>query len=186
MPMTRRGQGDSRRRRSERTQKPAPLAFVRVGQALAAWGVGGGVKVEVLTDFPDRFRPGARVYVGGVAREVEEATWHQGYVLLKLRGIDGREAAEALRGLYLEIPVSEVRPLPEGTYYGFQIVGLEVVTAAGEALGRVVDVLGTGANDVYVVHGPRGEVLLPAIAEVVREIDVAGGQMVVELPPGLM
>jgi 16S rRNA processing protein RimM len=105
-------------------------------------------------------------------------------VILKLEGTETRDDAEALRGLELQIPEPE-QIREAGVYYQHDIIGLKVEDAAGEALGRVADVLGTGANDVYVVRGPRGEILLPAVEDVVREIDVPGGRMVVELLPGL-
>jgi len=107
-------------------------------------------------------------------------------MLLKLGGCDDRNAAEGLRGLLVQVPVDDAVPLEEGEYYHFQIVGLRVETDAGELLGRVVEVLETGANDVYVVRGPRGEVLLPAVESVVDVLDPAAGRMVVHLLPGML
>jgi 16S rRNA processing protein RimM len=77
-------------------------------------------------------------------------------------------------------------PLPEGEYYAHDLIGLDVLTVEGEALGRVNDILFTGANDVYVVVGPRGQILLPAIADVVERIDLSAGQIVVRLMDGLV
>ena len=108
-------------------------------------------------------------------------------VLLKLKGIDTREAAIAQRYVYVYVPESEAAcELPPGEYFVHQIVGLQVLTTAGEDLGTVEEVLSTGANDVYVVPGPRGEVLIPALKTVIRTIDLATGQLIVELPPGLL
>jgi 16S rRNA processing protein RimM len=90
-----------------------------------------------------------------------------------------------LRGQLVQIAREEAVPLQAGQFYEHQIVGLSVVTADGHALGQVVEVLATGANDVYVVLGPRGEILLPARAEVVRAIDLDAGTMTVVLLPGL-
>jgi hypothetical protein len=72
-----------------------------------------------------------------------------------------------------------------GTYFQHDIIGLEVVTDSGEALGRVATILETGANDVYVVKGERGELLLPAIEDVIKQVDVRGGRLVIDLLPGL-
>src|SRR5690348_15805164 len=84
------------------------------------------------------------------------------FVLMKFHGIDTREAAETLRGATIEIPSRDAVPLPPGQFYTFQVVGLEVRTPEGEVIGRVVDVLRTGSNDVYVVRAPEGgEILLP-------------------------
>jgi len=86
----------------------------------------------------------------------------------------------------VQIPVEEAAPLEEGEYYLYQIVGLATWTVEGEYLGRVREVLTTGANDVYVVRGPKGEVLLPAIEEVIREVDLEAGRMIVSLMEGLV
>lgn len=88
--------------------------------------------------------------------------------------------------MLVQVPVEEAVPLDPDEYYHFQIIGVNVETEAGESLGKVVQVLETGANDVFVVRGPLGEVLLPAIDEVVRGLDLATGRMVVHLLPGLI
>lgn len=105
--------------------------------------------------------------------------------ILKLQGIDTREGAEELAGIELEVPVNEVPPLPEGSYYHFQILDMEVWTSAGELLGVVEDILSTGSNDVYVVRRGDGEILVPAIDGVVLDVDVKGGRLTVDLPDGL-
>jgi 16S rRNA processing protein RimM len=88
--------------------------------------------------------------------------------------------------MLVQIPVEEAVPLEKGEYYFFQLVGVRVETEGGEWLGQIVDVIETGANDVYVVHGPRGEVLLPAIDDVILDLDLESKQMVVHLIPGLL
>jgi 16S rRNA processing protein RimM len=107
-------------------------------------------------------------------------------LLLKLGGCDDRTAAELLRGMLVQVPAESAAPLESDEFYQFQIIGLAVETDTGQHLGKVVEVLETGANDVYVVRGPSGEVLLPAVDEVVREVDPASGRMVVHLLPGLV
>ena len=153
-----------------------------MGRVAAPWGVRGDLKVEPLTDFPERFRRGAALWLRGRRCEVERSRWSRGLVYLALSGIDSRDAAEELRGALLEVPENELTPLPEGQYYQFQVLGLEVRTPEGDLLGRLVEVLSTGANDVYVVRGGSKELLIPAIDDVVKEVDVAGGRLVVELP----
>ncbi|MCL6451862.1 MAG: ribosome maturation factor RimM [Acetobacteraceae bacterium] len=170
--------------------------LIAVGQVVAPHNPRGEVRVLPLTDFPERFLRTARVFVcppgGGepVPLRVEAARLHRGMVLLKLEGCGDMAAAERLRGSMLKVPEEELVPLEPGRYYVFQIVGLEVFTASGQCLGRVEEVLQTGANDVYVVRGRRGgrpvEVLLPALREVVRRVDLEAGRLVVELPPGLL
>jgi 16S rRNA processing protein RimM len=104
--------------------------------------------------------------------------------LLELNGCATREAAESWRSAEVRVAAEQVEALPPGTYFHWQILGLTVLTDEGQVLGQVTEILSTGANDVYVVRGER-ELLLPATAEVVREVDSAGGKMIVHLLPGL-
>ena len=97
-----------------------------------------------------------------------------------------RVEAERLRAWEVQIPTEEAMPLPPGQYYTYQIEGLAVYTEDGEHLGTVEEVLFTGGNAVHVTRGPRGEVLIPALKDVVLEVNVEAGRMVVRLPPGLL
>lgn len=161
-----------------------------VARVVAPHGIRGEVKAELLTDFPERFRRLKRVFVGASDRTlhlVRHRLDEDGrFVYLSFAEITDRTAAEALRNQLLTIPESEAMPLPEGHYYVYQIIGLWVITDTGEALGRVRDVLHTGANDVYVIDGPRGEVLLPAIPEVILNVDLERGILRVHLLEGLL
>ena len=163
-----------------------PPGYVAIGRVGAPWGVRGAVKVLPLTDRRRQLAAGRTVTVAGQRRTIVSARWQKGLVYLTLSGIADREAALTLRERTLAIPEAELEPLPEGQYYRFQLIGLAVTSTDGEQLGRVTEVLSTGANDVYVVHGERGEILVPATAEVVKEIDVEGGRMVIEEVPGLL
>jgi 16S rRNA processing protein RimM len=107
------------------------------------------------------------------------------FALLMLTGVSDRESAESLRGLTVYADQDEALPLEEGEYYQFQIKGLSVRTQDGQDLGSVTEVLETGANDVYVVVGSAGELLLPAIRDVILGIDLAAGTMTVRVPEGL-
>jgi 16S rRNA processing protein RimM len=172
-------------------QKNAPdvdARFLAIGGVIGVHGLAGELVVEILTDFPDRYNTLRSVLIGdGLATyEVESVRPHRATVLLKLRGIDDATAAGQFRGELLRVPLSEAVPLPNDHYYWHQIVGLEVRSTDGQLLGHVDEIIRTGANDVYVVHGPRGEVLIPAIEDVVRDIDLASGRIVVELIPGLL
>ena len=162
------------------------MDLIAVGRVLAPWGVKGEVKVEVLTDFPDRFAPEAEVYVGGRAFSIESCKWNRGKVILKLATIDSVEDSEKLRGRLLEIPQSQLRPLTKDEYYQFQIVGLEVWTTDGERLGQITQILPTGSNDVYLVPAADGELLIPATDEVVKTVDIDNGRMTIELVKGLL
>ncbi len=106
--------------------------------------------------------------------------------MVKLKGVDSPEAAKALAGATLEVLESDLRPLPDGTYYHYHLLGMRVVSIHGEDLGEIAEIVDTGGNDVYVVRGQRGELLLPATTDVIKDVDVAAGQMTVELLPGLI
>ena len=162
-----------------------PPGDVAVGRVSTVWGVGGVVKVIPLVDNVERLAPGRSVTVAGQRRTIESSRWQKGMAYLKLSGIDDRKAAFALREQLLTIPESELERLGEGQYYRFQLVGLAVESTTGASLGLVTDVLSTGANDVYVVRGERGEILVPATDDIVKEIDLERGRMVIEEVPGL-
>jgi 16S rRNA processing protein RimM len=158
---------------------------VAVGRVLRPWGIAGYLKVLPLTDFPDRFTPGNRVWLRGRQHTIQRARWQKGHVYLRLDGIDDAAEAEQLRGALLEVPEEELRPLPPGEYYHFQIVGLAVYSTEGECLGEVKEILTTGGNDVYVVRDDGREILVPAIDDVVKDIDLDAGRMTVELMEGM-
>lgn len=173
----------------KKDREAAEPHYLVIGQVRGAWGMRGQVKVEVMTDFPNRFADLTRVYIGTPPEPVQIEHWrpHNRHVVLKLAGYDDRTAAETLQGQLLQIPTEEAMPLGEDEYYVHQIEGLEVLTTGGEYLGKVTEVLFTGSNDVYVVTNEAGrEALIPAIADVVQEIDLDAGRLVVELIPGLL
>jgi len=167
-------------------KEPAPPESLCVGRILAPWGIRGEVKVEVLTDFPERFAPRKVVYLNTIPLEIERCRPHKQHMVVKLATIDSIEAAEKLRGQDLTIPSSELYPLPQGRYYTFQLIGLKVVTTERQTLGRITDIMSTASNDVYIVEGKRGEILIPAIEDVVKSIDLEKGKMVIEAIEGLL
>jgi 16S rRNA processing protein RimM len=141
----------------------------------------------ILTDFPDRFAETEEVLLGEPpeARRVEHQRLHRGRVILKLAGVEDRTTAESLRGSLLQVPLNSAVELPPGVYYWYEIIGLRVYDGQGRDLGSVTDILQTGSNDVYVVRKDDRELLLPAIKDVIRDIDRERGVMTVELIPGL-
>ena len=163
-------------------------AYLAVGRIIGIHGVRGEIKVKSLTDFPERFSPGALLYVEGetIQREVLSARPHKGALLVKLTGMNDRNAAETLRGKYLFVAREDAMPLAEDEYYEDELVGLQVETMEGEVLGELMQIMWTAANEVYIVQGRRGEILIPAIAEVVQEVDLEQGVMRVALLPGLI
>ena len=150
----------------------------------------GELQVRPHTDQPERFGHLDRVFVGEdppIPYAVERARLHRGMVILKLAGCEDRTEAELLRGLLLQILLEEALPLQDGEFYLFQLVGLRVETPGGELLGELVEILQTGANDVFVIRRPGGgsDLLIPDIPDVVLEIDLQAGRALVEIPPGL-
>ncbi len=144
--------------------------------------------MEILTAYPERLSAHRVLYIGPdyAPYPVEHVRFHQGVALLKLASCNDRTTAETLRGSFVHIPLEEAIPLEEGEYYLFQVIGVEVFSDAGEPLGRVVDILESPAHDIYVVRGPLGEVLIPAVEEFVRELDLVARRMTVALMPGLL
>lgn len=167
--------------------------FVTIGEITAPHGVRGELRVVPRTSHPERYAQLTDVYVKPkrasqrLRFEVESTRTHRRFMLVKLRGVDDRNTADELRPALLQVTLDDVYPLPEGEYYVFQLVGLVVYDDTDRRLGVVKDVLETGANDVYVVQRDAGggELLLPAIRQVVQNIDLERGRMDVSLLPGL-
>jgi 16S rRNA processing protein RimM len=168
-----------------------PEGYMAVGYIAGVHGLRGEVRVELHTDFPERFAPGAVLWLGPELEELRVATArpHQGQMLVRFDSVTDRTQAEALRNRWLLIQDEHAEALEPDTYFVHDIVGATVQTTTGRVLGTVTEVLFTGANEVYVVaipgEAPR-ELLLPAIADVVQEVDLAAGVITVELLPGLL
>ena len=144
------------------------------------------MRIKWLTDVHENLAPGRRVYAGTAGTPYRVAALHATpRPRVRLDRIDSRDAAERLRGDFLWVPLREAVALPAGRYYVSEIIGVEVQSVDGESLGQVQEVIHTGSNDVYVARGPRGETLIPAIAEVVKEFDAAARVMRVRLIPDI-
>jgi 16S rRNA processing protein RimM len=167
-----------------------PLAFdelVTIGHVVKPQGRHGEMAVEIVSENPDRFAPSRKVFVPGpygVAREVEiESSFpHKGRMVVKLRGVDSIEVADSYRGMDLRIPEAELPALPAGSYYHYQLKGLDVVDESGRAIGRVHDLLETGAAMVLVIRDGEKETLLPLAEEFVHSVDLTAHRMTVRVP----
>jgi 16S rRNA processing protein RimM len=142
--------------------------------------------VQPFAEGAPNLQPGVRVNLVGQRRRILKAREDRGAWLLLLEGLASRTAVEPFRGALLEVPDREVRRADEESYFVHELIGLRVETAEGRALGEIVDVLATGANDVYVVREGAREVLIPAIEDVIERIDVAAGLVVITPLPGLL
>ncbi len=149
-----------------------------MARVLGAKGLAGSLRIEALTDHPERLAAGESIWIDDelAPRAILEAGWGGRVPILRLEGISDRAAAERLVGRYLEAPAN---PLPPGTYYWHQLIGLAAFDEAGNELGQVVEVFRAGENEVYRIEGPSGELLVPALLDVVRSIDLGSGRMVV-------
>ncbi len=162
------------------------LEFITIGQIIAPWGVKGQLKVKIITDFPERFSPSSKVYLDRQPVTIKSTIWQKDRVIIELDHIDSAQAAQRLRGQPKEIHRSQLNTLPRGQYYHFQLIGLEVGTAQGEHLGNISKILTTAGNDIYVVNGARGEILIPAVEDVIKSVELDKGRIVIEAIEGLL
>lgn len=196
---------DRRRRQQAQHPRPAPrkrpvLADkiqtstpTRVGVASVrrAWGTDGLIAVSQFSENEERFSPGEIVYIdGGRPAKVLECHKAGSATVIQLDIVRNTRDANALRGTIIEMEGEDLPEAPEGTYYHYEIVGSKVRTTEGEELGEVLEIIVTGANDVYAVGNPKAtdfksQILIPAIADVVLDVDVNNKVVTVNLPEGL-
>jgi len=164
------------------------IPWVAVGRVTRAHGVHGEVAVLSLTDVAERFEAGSRLSAGeGAGRPLTiiSARPHRNRLLVRFEEVPDRTAAEALSGSYLFVPGASSPTLSDGEFWPHQIVGAEVRTESGRSLGRIVEIVRTPANDVWVARGDEGESLIPALRDLVLSVDVAAGRVMVREVPGL-
>lgn len=165
--------------------------ILEIGQIVNTRGLRGEVKVNSFSEDKQRFEKLSTILVKNkneyTEYEIQKVSYSKNQVILKLKGIDHIDYAEKLRNLYIYVKKSDLGELPEGTYYIADLIGLDVFTESGELLGKVDDILKSDkANDVYVVRNELGILkYLPAIPEVLKDIDIQNGKIIVDLPKGL-
>lgn len=166
--------------------------WVVVGRIIRPHGHRGSVIVEPETDFPaERFQAGAELFwrrgESESAVRIVESREHQGRWVVTLEGVADMNEAETLRGIELQVPADELHPLEAGAFYIHDLEGCAVVTPAGESVGRVTGVqFGSGAPLLQIVDERGGEVLVPMVEGICREIDTAGKRVVIDPPAGLI
>lgn len=170
---------------------PDSERWVAIGEIGRPYGRAGEVHVTPLTDDLDRF-----AHVGHCAlldptggrelRRLTAARRQGGAVIVALAACDSPEAARTLGGRLLAIPESETLPLDEGHFYVWQLEGCRVETEDGEEVGRVAGIEETPAHDLWVVRNGAREHLIPAVAEIVHEVDLVGRRVVINPPAGLL
>ena len=164
---------------------------LEIGQIVNTFGIKGEVKVKPFTDDIKRFDKLKKINIeqknSKKEYEIENIKYHKDMVILKLKGIDQIEQAELLRNSYLKIDRNEEEPLEENTYYIVDLLGLSVYTEEGILLGILDDIYNTGSNDIYVVKDELGkQTLLPAIQDVIKEIDIENQKIIVHVMKGLL
>ncbi len=165
--------------------------FLEIGQIVNSYGIKGFFKVVPFTDDITRFDNLKNIYIERnkklESKEIEEVKYHKNLVLLKIKGIDDINDTEQYKNCYLKIDRKDAIGLPEDTYFITDLMGIEVFTEEGKHLGNIVDIFPTGSNDVYVVKDESGnQILLPAIGEVIKKVDVTARKMIVKLISGLI
>lgn len=151
-------------------------------------GLRGEMLVSIETDFPERIQKGAKLLVGEdhTPLTIASRRTHGDGLLLAFEGHPDKESVAVFRNQPLSVPVADLPPLPSGQYYQHQLLGMQVVDEAGTPLGILAQILDTSANDVYLVRDDNGaELLLPAIRDVIRSVDLENRRMTVHLLPGL-
>jgi len=165
--------------------------FVVIGIVEKARGIRGEVKIKPLTDEPTRFERLTRVRLETKQGETQQVDMSAvnvvgNRIFATFAGVETREQAQALAGAYISIKQEDVLPLREGEFYHFELTGLLVKTKAGEDLGHIHEVLDLAANDVLVVRRQKKEVLIPFIKEVIVNVDIEKGEVIINPIQGLL
>ena len=165
--------------------------YLELGQIVNTFGIKGQVKVMPFTDDIKKFDKLKEIYIEKKHElklfQIEKVNYSKNMVILKLKGIETPEEAESLRNSYLKIDRKDAKKLPEGTYYIADLIGLDVYTDENELLGKVDYIYNTGSNDIYVVKDEQGkEILLPAIKDVLKQVDLENGKIIVHIIEGLI
>jgi len=162
--------------------------FLDVGRILRPHGLRGELVFQPFSELVQILKPSIEIHLGSeyTSGIVSAIRPHRSGYLLSIEGCDDRDAAEKMRGEVVRIRFEMATPLQEGVYYHWQILDLLVFTTEGDLLGTIVEILETGANDIYVVKDEQdGEILLPAIKDVILKVDLETSRIIVDLPLGL-
>lgn len=168
-----------------------PVVYLVVGTLRRSHGVRGDLLLELMTDFPERLKPGTTIFLGEHKEplKITRRRPHNDGLILGFEGVTTSEQAARFRTQLVYVPAGNRPPLPEGEYYHHQILGLKVIEENGRLLGTITEIITTGSNDVYVVTSgddPPREILIPALKQVLQEINLESRLMRVHLLPGLM
>lgn len=165
--------------------------FLEIGQIVNSYGLKGQMKIVPFTDNITRYNELKTIYIEVNKQlkeyKIEQVKYHKNNVLIKLEGIDDINDTEQFKNCFVKIDRKNAVKLPEDTYFIVDLIGIEVFTEENVLLGKIVDIFPTGSNDVYVVKDELGkQILLPAISEVIKNVDISNKKMIVNLIKGLV
>lgn len=165
--------------------------YLEIGQIVNTFGIKGQVKVVPFTDDITQFDTLKQIYIEKRKNlelfKIEKTNYHKNMIILKLKGIDTPEQAESLRNCYIKINRKDARKLPEGTYFIVDLIGLDVYTDEEKLLGTLEDIYNAGSSDIYVVRTSEGkQILLPAIKDVIKKVDIENKKVIVHIIEGLI
>ncbi|GAC1379163.1 MAG: ribosome maturation factor RimM [Ktedonobacteraceae bacterium] len=171
--------------------KQIEIEWATIGKVVAPFGLRGEIKVRSLTDIPNRFAELAAISLGPdhISHRIESVRPYKGEMfVLKLAGVENANTAETLRNFDITIPLSQLAKLPPDSYYQHDILCLQASTLAGRNLGKIVDILVTGSNDVYIIKSASDgkQILIPAIKDVIKQVDLIRQMMYIEPIEGLL
>ena len=164
--------------------------YFEIGQIVNTSGLKGIVKVNPFTDDVSRFEEIKKVFIEKnkelTEYEIEEVRFHKNQVLIKFKNIDSIEEAEKFRNCYIKISRKDARKFPEDTYFIVDLIDTNVYLENNEYVGKIIDVFSTGSNDVYVIKREENtDLLIPAIKDVVKKVDIKNKKMIINLIKGL-
>lgn len=165
--------------------------FLEIGQIVNSYGLKGQMKIVPFTDNITRYNELKTIYIEVNKQlkeyKIEQVKYHKNNVLIKLEGIDDINDTEQFKNCFVKIDRKNAVKLPKDTYFIVDLIGIEVFTEENVLLGKIVDIFPTGSNDVYVVKDELGkQILLPAISEVIKNVDISNKKMIVNLIKGLV
>lgn len=167
------------------------VEYLEIGQIVNTFGVRGEIKIKPLTDNIQRFDKLKSIYIEKNNQlqlyNIEHVKYTNNLVILKIKDVNTMEEAEKLKGLYIKVDRKNAIKLPKDTYFIADLIGLSVYTDEGKMLGKVDDIYNTGSSDIYVVKDDLGkQILLPAITDVLKNIDIKNQKIIVHLIEGLV
>lgn len=171
--------------------------LITIGKIIRHQGNKGEVRVQLLTDFPERFKHMKAIHLDNkenseqenkkIEKKIIEDSWfHKQYVIIKFSDVNNIGEAMELKNYLLKIPQEETVPLLEDEYYLFQLQGMQVQTQAGKILGELDNILQTGGVDIFVVNGKEKEYMIPASREIITDINEKDNVIIIDPIPGLL